>query len=84
MSPAKRTKPVRRKRPVTSFTLTRDAIKQLRAVVRALGVSRSAVVEMLVRRFSRELIPDAGGGLPMKPRRRAKQGAGDAGRVEAR
>lgn len=73
MSPAKRAKPVHRDRPVTSFTLTHEAIARLDEVVGVLGVSRSAVVEMLARRFASELAPGAGGRPPMKQRRGAKR-----------
>ena len=57
MSPAKRVKPVKRDRPVASFTLTPEAIATLDEVAGELGVSRSAVVEMVVRRGARELLP---------------------------
>jgi len=57
MSLAKRSRPVKRDRPVTSFTLTPEAINLLDDVVKSLGVSRSAVVEMMVRRFASEMKP---------------------------
>ncbi len=52
---AAKARPVKRDRPVTSFTLTHQAIAALDDASGVLGVSRSAVVEMLVRQFVTEL-----------------------------